>query len=140
MASSSFVFAVIDVDGVVTFHVDKFPYLFIFNEENRTGYPLAVVWQAEFNTMKAALIERSRIIKMSRKRRMRMILSENPNLRDLISRRPIHARPTGFDGQNEGDASGGVAAKIPTPPIRPLFASDAKAWPQIESDSAAVTI
>jgi len=103
-----------------------------FTQEVALDRPVKIVFCEEHPSIKEALARVKQLTKMSKKRRARFITKVNPNWKDLAPR-PVYAVPRPQADEGPAGEEGGVGARVPRPPVRPLIAADAKAWP-IEAD------
>ncbi len=128
MPKPSFVYISADPYRNLTLGVTKDPDVAAFRDEDMKGLSVKVVYLEEFPTFKKALERLKRLTKMNNQRRRKLICKTNPDWHDLAEPRLTITLPSSGEELPPGFASG-VGARIPRPPILPLVAADAKAWP-----------
>jgi predicted GIY-YIG superfamily endonuclease len=130
MAKPAFVYISTDPYRNLTLGVTKDLDVEAFTQENASDLPVKIVFSEEHASIKEALARVKQLTKMSKKARARFITRVNPSWKDLA---PIYVVPRPWDDGALPGEEGGVGARVPRPPVRPLVAADAKAWP-IEAD------
>ena len=128
MSKSTFVYISTDPYRNLALGVTKDLDVEAFIQEGALAGSVKIVYSEEHPSIKEALARVKQLTKMSKKARARFINKVNPNWKDLAPRK-VYAAPRPPDDEAPPGDEGGVGARVPRPPVRPLVAADAKAWP-----------
>lgn len=137
MATPSFVYFTTDADRTIRMGITKDLQVELMLDQERAGTILCLVRVEEFETLLAAMARLKALTRMNLARRRKVIASKNPDWRPIPIQPHVLVTPAGSFYRNEpylesgddpGDASGGVTARMPAP-IGPRIVGNAKKTP-----------
>jgi hypothetical protein len=133
MSKPAYVFIGAVPSGKFSLEITKDLDVASFVEAGRSESLFRIVFFEEFPTMAAAMARLEQLRMLSKRALRKLITQANPEWKDLVPR-PVHfgqmigpLPPRG--DEDTGGTEGGVTARVPRPPAKPLIGADAKPWP-----------